>query len=99
MTMNEITKNDSSKQFEKLVTPEISGCGRSTSSCCDRSSVLESAEPAPVDIKATIDGEQKFACFAIPKDGMNIIVYRVDQKKLRNQCLIEYREGCKSGPP
>lgn len=44
-----------------------------------------------------IDGEQKFACSTVPKDGMNIVVDRDDLKKIRKQRLMEYREGIKSG--
>ena len=55
-----------------------------TKGCC-RACVLE------------IDGEQKFACSTVPKDGMNIVVDKADLKKIRKQRLMEYREGIKSG--
>jgi len=44
-----------------------------------------------------IDGEQKFACSTVPKNGMNIVVDRTDLKAIRKQNLLEYKEGIKSG--
>jgi len=44
-----------------------------------------------------IDGEQKFACSTLPKNGMNIVVDRADLKVIRKQNLKEYNEGIKSG--
>jgi len=43
-----------------------------------------------------IDGEQKFACATKPKDGMNIIVNRLDLKLIRKKRLLKYTEGIKN---
>ena len=44
-----------------------------------------------------IDGEQKFACATVPKNGMNIEVDRADLKAIRKKNLLEYSEGIKTG--
>jgi len=46
-----------------------------------------------------IDGEQKFACSTVPENGMNIVVERADLKAIREQRLLEYKEGIRSGNP
>lgn len=46
-----------------------------------------------------IDGEQKFACATVPKDGMNVVVNRDDLKALRRERLLKYREDIKTGNP
>lgn len=46
-----------------------------------------------------IDGEQKFACSTVPKNGMNIVIDREDLKAIRKERLQKYKEGIKTGIP
>jgi len=46
-----------------------------------------------------VDGELKFACATIPKDGMDIVLDRADLKAIRKQRVKEYKEGIRSGNP
>jgi predicted molibdopterin-dependent oxidoreductase YjgC len=44
-----------------------------------------------------INGEQKYACNAIPENQMTIVVNRANLKQIRKQKLKEYKDGIKSG--
>lgn len=46
-----------------------------------------------------INGEQKYACSTVPKDGMNIVIDRADLKALRKEHLLEYKKSIEKGKP